>query len=214
MADQKITRLAELVTPAVGDLFEIVDLDVLTNKKITLANLKTAVDPTPTIETWIVNDLANRGGLTSGGFIANTTALFGAFKLPFKIVVNKLTIRCQAVATPSTLDIAVYSEDGQTKLFEVTTPNLAAATTFYTTVVDSVTLPPGIYYLVAVANGTPVNLAIRTYLGDISTPQGVPAGEPVLSGTKAVAAGTLPDTFDPSTINYAINKLIVARFDT
>jgi len=213
MSDKKISGLSAKTTLVLADLLAIVDTEAepQETKKATLSNLKNAISPS--VDFIIVNDLQNRGGLTSQGFTNNTTAMFGAFRLPFKITVNKITIRCESVSTPSTLDIAVYSQDGQTKLFEVTTASIASASTFYTTIVDSVLLLPGIYYLVVVANVEGANLALRTYLGDSSLPTGVPAGEPVLGGTKTVEAGTLPNTFDPSSITSAESKLLVARLD-
>jgi hypothetical protein len=147
----------------------------------------------------------------------NTTAHVGQVIVPHKIVVNKISIRAGAVAVAGTLDLSLYSEDGQTRLFSVTTASITANAT-NTTAVSAVTLQPGIYYILVNSNST---ADVISYVwSNSASPFDVTVGlagyvtsEPVMQGTLTITAGTPPTTFTPSSITFATNKTLIFRLD-
>ena len=150
------------------------------------------------------------GNTTTGvAYSVNTTARGFLFFLPVTIVVNKISIRTDTVTTAGVVDIAIYSLDGQTKHFEVTTASLAVGDTIYTTAVSAVTLTPGLYYIFAVPNGT-MNLGLVCEAEDNFFNV---ASEPKSSGTLTVTAGTLPATFVDGDITAANRQGPCFRLD-
>lgn len=148
-------------------------------------------------------------------FTSNTTAMFWRIIVTAEIVVNKITLRTSStVSTASTFDLVVYSEDGQTQLISVTTPNINATTTNYETTVAGVTLMPGEYYVGLVANSA-VNVAFRVWTGlNDSNYVGQPSGKYANGWTKTVTAGTLPSTISPGSESQSNISPPVLRFDT
>lgn len=147
--------------------------------------------------------------------VTNTTAQVGMVEINKKIVVNNITFRTTTVSVAGALKISMYSEDGQTQLFSVTSGTLASSLP-YTISVPSVTVIPGNYYLVV----QPVGSAnIQTFAWTNTAPfmltTGIleVAGKAKLSGTLTVTADTPPTTFDPTTLTPALNKIFVCRLD-
>jgi len=150
---------------------------------------------------------------------ANTEAELTRVVIPFKITVNKITIRTTAVSVAGTLDLTLYSEDGQTQLFSVTTATINGGE-LVTTAVGAVVLNPGIYYLMFNTNGTAdVTLAafqLITGAAAFSTTLGIlgdVASEPDYRGQLAISAGTPPATFDPTALSDQNHKSIIFRLD-
>ena len=143
----------------------------------------------------------------------NTIAYFGLVYTPHDITINRLTIRSGDTATtPGTVDIAIYSEDGQTKILEVTTASIGATFTYYTTTVSPVYLPAGLYYVAIVSKGS----AAISYMGWQSAVDddtyAVASGK-VITGSLTVTASTLPTTFDPTALTFAQHRCLVSRLD-
>jgi hypothetical protein len=163
-------------------------------------------------------------GIGSSSFGTNdvdspTVAQAGLVFVPSNITVAKLSLRIGTVTVAGTLDISLYTEDGQTKLFTVTTPTVAAQTIVTVTLGAPVSLTPGNYYILINSNAS-VNFQVYTYTtptpfsvantnlnGDIS-------GEPKLGGTLTITSGTPPTTFNPSSLTAANSKALVVRFDS
>jgi hypothetical protein len=159
------------------------------------------------------------GDETTFGITDNTAQEFTRVVIPFKITVNKITIRPTAASTPGTLDLTLYSEDGQTQLFAVTTASIAGAE-LTSTAVGAVVLNPGIYYLGVNPNGTAnVTLAafqLITGAAAFSTTLGIlgdVASEPDYRGQKAISAGAPLATFDPTSLSDQNHKSIIFRLD-
>lgn len=145
---------------------------------------------------------------------SNVVGHTSAFWLPFQITVTKLSIHINAVTTEGTLDIGVYSEDGQTQQISITTASIAGAGVS-TTAVASVVLSPGLHWLVIVPNGT-ASLTVRgnNPNADEEGLYGGVTSEPILSGTQTVTASTLPTTFDPTALSVAThNNFTIFRMD-
>jgi hypothetical protein len=161
------------------------------------------------------------GGLhttTSKTITGNTTAFVGQISIPYYITVNKVTLRNAGGATSGTLNLALFSEDGQTRLFSVTTASIAPADTIVSTSVGAVFLRPGIYYFYVNPNST-ASLDMYVWsqsaapfsttgglLGDVSS-------EPKLSGTYTITADTVPSTLTLASITEADNPLVICRLD-
>jgi len=129
----------------------------------------------------------------------NTLAFFGLVSIPYDIDVNSITIRTQfAVTVPTTADIALYSLDGATKLFEVTTPSLATPNANFTTVLGAEkNVPAGMYYIGIVINGGSGDILLF-HQAQIVNGNLFPSGGEMPSFTQIVTAGTLPATLDPT----------------
>lgn len=147
----------------------------------------------------------------------NTTAIVGQVVVPFYITVNKISVRSSSATTPGTFDFSLYSEDGQTQLFSVTTATVNASE-IVTTAVPSTLLAPGIYYIMANTNST-TNVVMYVY-SQQSTPfaatvdlLGAVTSEPVLRGTLTITAGTPPATIDPTAITDAVRSTLCFRLD-
>lgn len=135
------------------------------------------------------------GGLIGIVYNSNTTGYTMSYDLPFGITVNSIDIRASGAASVNgTIDIGIYSEDGQTKHIDVTSGTISASTVYHVAV-SAVALAAGRYYLVIVPNGT-ANVELNAW--DIVGVNFGDTGEPILCGTQTVTASTLPATFNPS----------------
>ena len=152
---------------------------------------------------------------------SNTVLRVGLVVVPFQITVNKVTIISgSTVTTPGTFDLTLYSEDGQTQLFSVTTASVSAVDTIYTTAVSAVNLRPGNYYIAINSNGT-TNAIVEFW--DTGTPTGHwtdtvsylsdVASEPVYAGTVVISAGAPPATITPTTITEGYEEIVIIRLD-
>src|SRR6185436_14651947 len=114
--------------------------------------------------------------------------------------VNSLSINVAAVATGGVVKMAIFSEDGQTRLISVSAD--VAAPGIQTYAVSAVTLPAGVYY-VALVVANLVNVDISGYVtnavGTVANLRGSVTGEPVIEGTITVASGVMPTTINPLT---------------
>jgi hypothetical protein len=159
--------------------------------------------------------LPTQGGATANEVTmdTNTKGYTTSYDLPFGITVNKITIRASgSSAVNGTMKIGVYSEDGQTKLIDVTTGTISSSTVYHTAV-SSVALSAGRYYVVCIPVGT-ANLSINRWAANPSQ-NFAQSGEPVLMGTQTVTAWTLPTTFDPTALTFSTSEnAAIVRFDT
>lgn len=156
------------------------------------------------------------GSYTDYATTTNTTARFFKFNIYNNITVNSLTFRSSTVTTPGTVKFGFYSEDGQTKLLEVTSATINTSTTYKLSLGSSLSLTPGSYYLVVLPQST-FNGQIISYAhfnDTVSVYFNNPSSEPVLFGTKSVTANTLPTTFNPvSDITSTISLCPIIRLD-
>jgi hypothetical protein len=145
---------------------------------------------------------------------SNTTAYLGEVIIPLKITANQIIVEnFGATAIPGKVKIGLYSDDGQRKLFEVTTDSILNNGLIKTTLNSSVVINPGSYYIAVVPIGsTSVNLLTYS-LGVISVGFLNPPGKNILQGTITVTPDTLPLNFDPTSIIFSNNKCIQFRLD-
>ncbi|MCR4341806.1 MAG: hypothetical protein NUW01_18175 [Gemmatimonadaceae bacterium] len=144
---------------------------------------------------------------------SNTTATVGAVILPALMAPTSLTFNVTAVGTAGTLDVALFSHDGQTRHISFTTASISGSGLVRTTF-TAVRLPAGIYYLVMNPNST-ADVTVSTWTS--ASPVIIAAaasGENELSGTITITASTMPSTFDPDTgVTYAANDVISAKLN-
>jgi len=145
---------------------------------------------------------------------ANTEAHVGKLVIPSTITVSNITISVTTVTVAGTLKIALFSDDGLNKLFEVTTANISG-TGNVSTAVTPTTIAPGTYYLMvmSVVNATDVSWRYYKYntaLDSLNDPATFPIISGLLSG---LTAGTIPTTFDPTTMTALSSGLVINRLD-
>ncbi len=149
---------------------------------------------------------------TTGDVSVNTTAYAASFVLPASITVNKLSIDIVSVDVAGTLDIAIYSENGQTQHIAITTASISAGG-IVTTAVSAVTLAAGVYYILVIPNST-ADINVRCYTASGFQDFRAVTSEPLYSGViTGLTAGTLPATFTPSSITTDSNRCMVFRLD-
>lgn len=171
-------------------------------KLATTAYVDNQISVSGTTATFFVNrSICPTGASRTITTSSNTTAYFWAFELPFDITVNYISFSAfSGGSTETTFDIAVYSYDGQTKLFEVTTATTAGSAVMETAV-SSVALSAGNYYLALVpnTNGSTEGFYSTDLIENAwSNLNGYDlTSQPKLAGTATVTAGTLPSTFNP-----------------
>ncbi|MGI1661392.1 hypothetical protein ACRDNQ_04040 [Palleronia sp. KMU-117] len=156
-------------------------------------------------------------GFSTGSIDVNTTAKLGLIYVPENIVVSKLSFYASTTSTPGTIDIVLYTDDGQTQVINVTSGTIAANSVQTITLGSAVELQPGNYYVLVCPNGTTNTVGlfhnsnnspfIPTQLG------GGVTGEPKISGTLTITAGTPPATFDPTAITAQANGALAIRLD-
>lgn len=138
---------------------------------------------------------------------SNTTGYVSQFILPVGITVNKISFNLDSSPVDGTIKIGIYSENGQTQKFAITTATLSAVG-LYTTAVSSVALTAGVYYVVIVPVSTTSVTALGYQLGTGADVLNPVTSEPKMYGTLTVTAGTLPTTFTPSSITDSTNGLM------
>ncbi len=145
----------------------------------------------------------------------NTRLNFGLVTIYEAIDVNKITIATGLPTVNGTLKVAMFSADGSTKLFEVTTTTITASGAITTTLSATTTLLAGKYYIAVLPVGT-ADMTIFTYLpvSNSFSPFDSVSGKVHYSGYKTVTASTMPSTLDPITsVTADQQSCIVCRLD-
>jgi hypothetical protein len=150
------------------------------------------------------------GSSTASGQ-TNAVINWCAYVIPIEMSIGKVSVRHTATAVAGTMDIAMYSNDGQTKFFEITTGTLSGDGITSTTVSPSVIVKPGVYYFGYLVNSTG-NFTMQTYSSNGEMITGV-SGSQRLSGETTGTPASLPSTVDPTTISTTGTNLYFLRLD-
>lgn len=156
------------------------------------------------------------GGLPAAVYFTlndNTTAKVGLITVPVDITINQLNFYAN-VGTVGELNIAIYSNDGQTKLLDTTTGELTASGKQSKTLASPITLPAGNYYILVMQDPADCRLGpmfFNTYSNNYNLT--TVAGKPVMEGTLNVTAGTTPATIDPTAITEGEKCTMTIRLD-
>lgn len=139
-------------------------------------------------------------GLTSPFRATNTQMYFGLVELTEYITVNKLSFYVASYTSSGTFKVAIYSQDGGTKLLEITSATISSANQLVTTTVSpAVTLLPGKYYVAHLSTGGNFEVANHALGASMFSYMNLVTGEVYYQGYKTVTASTIPSTFDPTT---------------
>jgi hypothetical protein len=152
--------------------------------------------------------------MNTGSLIANTTAKFFTFHIPVQITFSVFEVY-ETSAGSGTIDVVIYSEDGQTQVasFTFTVTGSSGAPQKYN-IPQNITLPPGNYIWGWVTNGGADSITFRRWEVNLHGLQSGVGGCPVYHGTKTVTAGTMPTTVDPTVdITTADDTAVALRFD-
>lgn len=143
----------------------------------------------------------------------NTTQFLGQILVPAPITINKVSFQVTTSSVTGTFDVSLYSEDGQTQLFSVTTASVSG-TGVVTTAVSSVSIQPGVYYIGINANST-ASATVAAYKLDYNGTASLinVSSEPVTAGTATITADTPATTFTPSSLTAVVDATIAVRFD-
>lgn len=148
---------------------------------------------------------------TPMGVATNTSLSLGRIFIARKITAcTKFSIEVTTVSVAGTCNIALFSEDGQTKIFEFTTPSIST-TGLKTFTITSVDVPIGVYYIGIVPVDT-TNIAI---LGWTTTNSAIDSitGEPDYQGVLTVTAGTIPATVDITALTPNTTSCMLFQLD-
>lgn len=149
---------------------------------------------------------------TSQSVSTTTRMIIGLVNIPQTITATKVTFKVEAYTATGTAKVALYSYDGGTQVFGVTSATISG-TGFVTTTV-SATIAAGQYWAGIVATGTS-NYTIDTWStgSGISQFANVPSGKAIVEGYYTVTAGTLPATITPTSVVYTQAYCPVIRLD-
>jgi len=138
------------------------------------------------IITVLTNPYMTTGAVAGVAAGSRTVRNVGLFNVPARITVNQLTFNVVSTSNPATgMKVCVYSEDGATRLIDVTSASVGAAGNFSVTVSPAVTLSPGNYY-VAIGCATTCNDTVNMFTsGSAAWVNGanVPSGKRIYEGT-------------------------------
>lgn len=150
-------------------------------------------------------------GTSTLNYSINTNMVAAAYYIPTRITATKIAYKILVVSTAGTLQLGIYSHDGQNKIVDVTTQNIATTGATSTTF-TSTTFDPGIYYFALIPKGTSA-ITLETYNGlhdELESLDNEPEVAVVQTGQ---TAGTLPATFDPSVENELSIDTPIWRLD-
>jgi hypothetical protein len=169
----------------------------------------TAQDSITTIAT---KNYLSSGSIASQQNNSQTSRLVSLMYVPASITINQLSYNVAAVTTAGTYKICVYSEDGATKLLDVTS-GTNTVNRNDVAVSPAVTLAPGHYYVVFGCAATCSNTV--TSLSNVAIAHingvAVPATKRVYTGTVTHSSGVCDSSLGTVTAISTATPLI--RFD-
>jgi len=154
----------------------------------------------------------NGAGLSTSG-ASTTTAGLGLVNVPAPIEVNRISYNVTVAGSANAvMRFAIYSEDGQQKIIDVTDA-VGAATGVRTFTFTAAWLGPGNYYILFCLSSGDTGPTVNTYTTRDEWPTGA-AGEPDVEGNHTVVGGAAPATFDPTAITTPFrNSTLYCRLD-
>lgn len=163
-------------------------------------------------------EVSTSGAFTSVQLNSNTTAIVGIVNIPHKITTNALAIRKTSLGTSGNFKVALFTTDGQTKIFEETVATAAGTGLILWPMATPVAIDGGTYYIMVV----PVSTTDFTTSCYTTQSAGTLGADSLYSdggslapyeGTLTVSAGTIPSTFTPSSISPVANRTLAFRME-
>ena len=145
----------------------------------------------------------------------NTRMYFGLVNIAQTITVNKLSFNVSVYnAVAGTMKVALFSQDGGTKLFEITTASISATGLVTTTLSSPVTILKGKYYIAHLSQGGSYSMPYYVYSSNAYNFYNLVSGKNYYTGYKTVTADTIPTTFDPTaSVTADSTGCLIARLD-
>ncbi len=145
---------------------------------------------------------------------SNTTMVVGLVIVPFDIIVSSLKFNVTAAGTTGTLGIALFSNDGQTRVFNITTASISGSGVKTEALGTPVFVKRGAYYIAMNPDST-ADITVTTWTtGADPWDEAASAGLNEISGTVTVTASTIPANFDPDAgTTYAASGALALRLN-
>lgn len=156
----------------------------------------------PTATTMIPPSSLGNTGVTDIGTSGNTQMTFGMIDVAESMTIASVSIYVNSYTASGTVKLALFSQDGATKHFEITTATISAGSQRVKTALGTpFAITPGKYYIAALITGTG-NFGIFTIDpgANAFNAHNLASGEPYYTGRKTVTADTIPSTIDPLTV--------------
>lgn len=166
----------------------------------------------PTVTTITSMPLTAHSGTSAVANASLTVRKTGLFRIAGRLTVNQLTFAVGAVTTAGTYKICVYTEDGLTKVIDVTSGATAVGAN-NVAVAGAPVLSSGLYYVAMGCATTCSNTVFQWTTVSVAgfNAATVPAGKKVLEGTTTHTSGTCNATLPA--ITPAISSTPMIRFD-
>jgi len=152
--------------------------------------------------------------MTDRNYNSNTTLQVIQVVVPFAITVNKISIGVSTAGVTGTLILALFSENGQTRLFSVTTASISGVATVETAV-SAVAVPAGVYYMAVLPVST-AQITARAYNlfdGSAEATMNIIASDPVIAGSITVTDSTMPATITIASLTGGTAAGLKVRLD-
>ncbi len=163
--------------------------------------------------TFVPDGLSIASTITGRATSSLTQRNIALFNIPLSITANEFTYYTNSVTTPGTMKFCIYTEDGSTKVMDLTTGTPAAGVNTIT-LGSPITFSPGNYFI-AYGCATTCNNNITVFgaiaSGMIITSSQVPSGENGYEGVVNHTSGTCNST--RGTITTSATRLPVFRLD-
>lgn len=143
----------------------------------------------------------------------NTNMHLGRVVLPAQIYLKNVSFNVTSVNSAGPINIGLYSEGGQNQVFSVQTTSIFSNGIATTTLVSSVLVLPGTYYLGMSPRGSSNYILSANRVDDLSSTLSAPTGKAVVAGKYSIVANTLPTSILTSSINPDQTSGIMVRFD-
>ncbi|MBI3564736.1 MAG: hypothetical protein HY079_06030 [Elusimicrobia bacterium] len=166
----------------------------------------------PSVTTITSMPLTAHSGTSAVANNSLTVRKTGLFRIAGRLTVNQLTFAVGAVTTAGTYKICVYTEDGLTKVIDVTSGAPAVGAN-NVAVAGAPVLSSGLYYVAMGCATTCSNTVFQWTTVSVAgfNAATVPAGKKVLEGTTTHTSGTCNATLPA--ITPAISSTPMIRFD-
>lgn len=145
---------------------------------------------------------------------SNTLAFMGQVHIPLKVNAKTITIATNnPPSIPGKIKIALYSETGDNKIFEVITDSIFNNGPVTTSLIIPVNINPGFYYISVMSLGN-CNVQIIAY---VAASFGYylfnPSSGNKLQGYINISPDILPLSFSPSSITYETTRCLGFRIN-
>lgn len=147
-------------------------------------------------------------------YATNTAMHVGIIEVNHPIALTQISFQVATVGAAGTLGIALFSNDGQSRLFNETTASISGTGVHEHEMSATAYIPAGVYYIAINPDAT-ADLTLSAWTAGVDPFDEAAATDlNEISGTVSVTAGTIPATFNPDTgVTYAASVVAAVRFN-